>query len=40
MPFLELRTVKLPVKVFTSESIEGVRPVSVSFNFVRNGIYE
>lgn len=36
----DLRIVKLPVRVFTSESIEGVRPVSDSFRSVRYGIYE
>jgi len=40
MLFLGLRIVKLPAKVFTSESIEGVRPVSGSFSPVRNGICE
>ena len=40
MVFLGLRIVKLPAKVFTSESIEGVRPVSGSFSSVRNVIYE
>lgn len=37
---LVLRIVKLPAKVFTSESIEGVRPVSDSFSAVRCDIYE
>lgn len=40
MLILRSRTVKLPAKVFISESIEGVRPVSGSFGIVRNSIYE
>lgn len=40
MLFLRSRTVKLPAKVFTRESIEGVRPVSGSLDLVRNGICE